>query len=374
MTAAAEQDVSQLRDAVPEDNEALIRLAAACTMAGDVSLRVDRAPDFFALNRLEGDASRVGVVTGAGGDRVIGCVAAARRRAYVNGAERTIGYVSDLKVDPSARGSGVADVLTEYAREVSRELCGLDAPVLCTILAGNRRMEHRSRGPRDTPVLTRFASLSVLAIPLLWERSERPSGVRVHSVQESDVEALCDTWTAVSHNRQFADARDADGFSGWVRSAPGLALHDYLVARDARGTVRGFLGVWDQSGFKQLRVVSYSRRLAVVRHAINAAAPLVGAAPLPRAGAALPALATVHVCAMDAIALRALVLEAYRRHRGGRHAFLTIGLDTRDSLLPATGGLLAQPTLVHAYVTTPRGSADPGQFNGLPLHYETALV
>jgi hypothetical protein len=72
--------------------------------------------------------------------------------------------------------------------------------------------------------------------------------------------------------------------------------------------------------------------------------------------------------------LRALLLEAYRRHRGGQHAFLTIGLDTRDPLIEATRGLLAQPTFAHAYVTSPRGLADPREFGALPLHYETALV
>jgi hypothetical protein len=29
---------------------------------------------------------------------------------------------------------------------------------------------------------------------------------------------------------------------------------------------------------------------------------------------------------------------------------------------------------VHAYVTSPRGSADPRLLVGLPLHHETALV
>src|SRR5881409_148887 len=160
MTSLAMHSALQLRDATPQDNDALIELAAACTMHGDIALRVDRAPDFFALNRLEGETSRVGVVTDRN-ERVVGCVAAARRAAYVNGVERTIGYVSDLKVHPAARRSGAADLLTQYARDASASLCGVEAPVLCTILAGNSSMEHRARGPRGAPVLSRFASLSV---------------------------------------------------------------------------------------------------------------------------------------------------------------------------------------------------------------------
>ena len=53
-----------IRDAKVSDNEGLIALAAACPMVGEISLRIDRGPSFFALNRLEGERWRVGVATG----------------------------------------------------------------------------------------------------------------------------------------------------------------------------------------------------------------------------------------------------------------------------------------------------------------------
>ncbi|MFN2566173.1 MAG: hypothetical protein ABR499_14345 [Gemmatimonadaceae bacterium] len=374
MTAAvATRPALVVRDATTADNAALVALSASCTMEGDVALRMDRAPEFFALNRLEGDAWRVGVAVDADGS-VVGCVAVARRRVWVNGVETTTAYVGDLKVLPAARGSGAADLLTEYARETSATLCGADAPVVLTILAGNRRMEHRTRGPRGTPVLARFATLAVAAVPLLWERRERVGGLSVRSASSADAEAMAALWREVAPGRQLASVIDAESLAVWVARAPGLALSDYLLAYDARGRLRGFVGVWDQASFKQMRVVSYSARLALARRAINLTAPLVGAARLPEPGEALPALASVHVCATDAAALRALLLEAYRRHRGGRYAFLTVGLDHGDPLRAATRGLLAQPTIVHAYVTTARGTGDPASLAGRPLHHETALV
>jgi hypothetical protein len=181
-------------------------------------------------------------------------------------------------------------------------------------------------------------------------------------------------WRSYACARQFADILDADTLHGWIRQAPGLSIENYLIATDARGRVQGFLGVWDQASFKQTRVVGYSKRLAWVRRGMNVIAPIVSAPPLPEPGGVLPALTTVHVCADDALVLRALLLEAYRRHRGGRHAFITIGLDARDPLCAATRGLLAQPTLVHAYVTTAAGSANPHDFSGRMLQHEAALV
>ena len=69
MTAAIafERDTVVVRDARDADNEALVALAAACPMAGDITMCVDRAPNFFALSKLEGSQCKVGVaVAGAG--------------------------------------------------------------------------------------------------------------------------------------------------------------------------------------------------------------------------------------------------------------------------------------------------------------------
>jgi hypothetical protein len=373
MTTTAVQQGIVIRDACASDNAGLVALTSECIMEGPVALRVDRAPDFFALNRLEGDAWRVGVACRAD-EGVIGCVAVSGREAYVNGSARRTSYASDLKIRPAERGCGAADLLSEYAREATRELAGDSGPCLLTILSGNRRMEHRARGPRGTPRLARFASLAALAIPLLWERRTAVAGVRVRRARSADLEEMARVWSRVAPRRQLAAALDADALARWIAAAPGLTISDYLVATDCTGRISGFLGVWDQASFKQLRVVRYSPRMAVARRALNVAARLAGAPPLPPAGEPLPVLATVHACAASPTALRVLLLGAYRRHRGGRHACMTIGLDVTDPQMAAVRGFFAQPTRVDAYVTTAAGVPNADLFDGRPLHFETALV
>src|SRR5689334_2229469 len=138
------------RPATSADNAGLLALAAACPMRGDLTLCVRREPDFFALNRLQGDRWDVGVVD-SGRAGVIGCVAVAERLAYVNGASQPTAYASDLKVHPAFRGrhngaGSVADALTEYARDT---LGAIDShmPVLVTVLGGNAAMAPRLLGP-----------------------------------------------------------------------------------------------------------------------------------------------------------------------------------------------------------------------------------
>ena len=365
------------RDAAGGDNAALVALAAACPMAGDVSLCVDRDPDFFALNRLEGERWRVGVAHAVDETALVGCIATAERRVYLHGRAERTAYVSDFKVHPAHRGGPVADALAGWARGACRDLGGERVPTTMTILAGNAPMERRAAGPRGLPPLARFATLQAWAVPLLWPRRERVPGVRVESASgERDLDEMAALWSRVAPGRQLAAVLDADALAAWVARAPGLSPESYLLARRGDGRLAGFVGVWDQSSFKRLRVTGYSRRLAAARLAVNAVAPLAGAAPLPPAGEPLRSLAAVHLCVpADAPdVLRALLLRAYALHRGRGWSFLTLGLDARDPLRAALAGLAAQPTAVHAYVSTPAGAYDGPPLGALPLHHEVALV
>ena len=113
-TLAPATGAQLVRDAEPADNDSLVQLAAACPMRGDLTMCIDRAPDFFSLVKLEGERWRVGVADVDG--TVVGCVAASERLSYVNGAATRTGYVGDLKVHPAHRNGVTADALAEFSR------------------------------------------------------------------------------------------------------------------------------------------------------------------------------------------------------------------------------------------------------------------
>jgi GNAT superfamily N-acetyltransferase len=366
----------RVRPAREDDNQALLDLAASSTMDGDVSLCVTRSPDFFALNRLEGDQWWVAVADDSAG-RPIGCIAGAERCCFLNGEPSRTLYVGDLKVHPGHRRRGVADALSGYAWRVAATAGG-HTPALVTVLAGNRAMEHRADGHGVAPALRHFATLRAHAVPLLWRRQRRGEGaaVRVGRATLEDVAEMAELWQRVAAQRNFASVFDAETLARWIDAAPGLSLADYRVARRRDGRLAGFVALWDQSTFKQLRVVGYSPRLAAFRLGFNAVAPAIGATRLPRPGAPLRCLAALHLCVppTDAGVLRALLLRAHDELRGGGYSFFTVGLDVRDPLSRALSGLHAQPTDVHAYVTTAGGGYDGPPLDGRPLHHEIALV
>ncbi|WP_155370996.1 GNAT family N-acetyltransferase [Catellatospora vulcania] len=345
----------RVRDARPGDNAALVDLASRCAMEGDLSLCIDRRPDFFALNRIAGDAWRVGVVDGDDGP--IACVAAARRMAYLDGEPAPLGYVGDLKVHPAHRRRGTARVLAQWAQAAARELAGPDAPLIGTVLAGNDAVEMLRR--QVEPGVRRRATIRSHSIDLLTRRRLPTTDLTVSVAGPADEPDMVALWRRVAASRQFAPV-----CASFPLAQPDV---EYLLARRPGGEPAGFVGLWNQHDIKQMRVTGYSPRLAAARVGFNLAAPLLRAPRLPRTGQELSYRTVVNPCASDPETLRTLVRHACNRLHG-QHSFLTIGLDVRDPLAQALTGLRAQPTDVDLLVL---GGPDD---LAAPVHFEIATV
>jgi ribosomal protein S18 acetylase RimI-like enzyme len=361
-----------IRDALASDNESLIALAAACPMVGDISLRIDRGPSFFALNRLEGERWKVGVAERDGA--VVGCVAVSERRSFVNGRETRTGYAGDLKVHPAHRDTKIADELSLYTERAFTALAPT-APVLITVLAGNRAMERRLSGPRGVPAFNRIGTIRTHSVPILWPRRVG-SSIAIASARWNDVAEMGALWQRVAPLRQLAPAFPVDAMAWLRRPVPGLDISSYRVARASTGELLGFFAVWDQRSFKQLNVVGYSPRMRIARSAFNAVATVVGGERLPEAGHPLNCVTIAHICVPGdrPEVLRALVASAHNDLRRSGVSFMNVGLDTRDPLSSAMDGFFAQPTDVNAYVTRARRGVPSESLAEAPVHYEIALV
>ncbi len=375
MTATMARPGLLVREANAGDNAALLELATACPMDGDIAFAVSRGPDFFALNRLEGSRWRLGVAESDG--RIAGCIMGAAPMTYLHGRPSLTLYAGDLKVHPTLRGVGVADALTEWVIAAFHELGTADTPILITILGGNRAMERRTGGRGGVAPFTRFATICAFSIPLLWPRSSRArEAIRVSPATDADIDEMASLWRRVAPGRQFAPTFDADELQAWIAGAPGLDIRDYRVARGSDGRIVGFMAWWDQSVFKQSRVLRYSPRLAVVRAAINGITRLSGGVGLPNVGEPLRYRTALHVCVPTGRPdiLRSLIRSSCAELRAEGYAFATVGLDVHDPLCAAMSGLGAQPTDVNAYVVTPGGPYAGAALDERPLHYEIALV
>lgn len=371
--ARRRDDAVVIRPATPEDNAGLVALSAACPMRAGMTLCVDRAPDFFALSRLQGDPWYV-VVAEDPGAGVIGCGGGAVRRLWLRGRPTRVMYAGDFKLHPRFRGGTLADRILRSGWPLCEE-AGI--PSLMAALAGNAPVERRVANPPaelPKPGLLGTVRVHTLLLPGL-SVTRPPRDIRVRSATPDDLDEMIALWDRVAPGRDGAPVLDAATLVRFVGDAPGLSLSDYLLAFRG-GTLVGSVGVWNQDRFKETRVLDFGRTVDLVRRAHDLVARPLGWPRLPDRGQALRALHAIHLCVPGAApeALAALLHAARRRCvRDGAVAF-EIGLDPRD---PLTRALRPFPRIgvdVRCYLSPVPGSDVAPLPSVAPLHFETALV
>jgi GNAT superfamily N-acetyltransferase len=359
-----------VRPATEADNTALVDLAASCPAEGAVGFCVDRAPNFFALNELEGERFEVGVVDGPDGP--VGSISVSWRNVNINGDKREVTYVNDLKVHPSFRRQGIASALIRWAR-ITCEQSSHDTPTLVTVPSGNHAIERLlADAAHDMPQLQPVGAVRVCVIPLLKRRRAPHNKFTVRRARSIDIDVMAELWCEVAPQRQFTTVHDGKSLERWIERAPGLSISDFLLAHRPDGRLAGFLGVWDQQSFKQTRVTSYSLPRAAMRLAFNVAAPFAGGTRLPRKGQQVRAATAVNLCVppADIAVMRSLLLAAYGELRNRDYAFLTLGLGTSDPLLDAVSGLFAQT----ADTAVALGGGETPELDDRPVFHEIGLL
>jgi hypothetical protein len=202
----------------------------------------------------------------------------------------------------------------------------------------------------------------------------RAGGLDLRPAGPDDLDELVAFLATTGPSRHFFPVVSAEDLTGG-RVFRDLALGDICLARRSCGIV-GSLGAWDQSAYKQEVVAAWSPSLARLRPAWDAAARLVGAAPLPRPGQAIRTgyAALGCVAGDDPAVWHALVAAARERAREQGLAFLMTSLDERDPLVDAAGRTLRVTYRSDLFVASFAG-LDPGRIlDGRPVHLENGAL
>lgn len=343
---SSERSPIVIREASVDDNEALLALTAATPMLGAVSLRIDRGPDFFGLLKLRGKA-KVLVATHRG--RVIGCISAAVRLAFVGGTPQPIGYIGDVKVHPSFAGSRIVLRLISALRE---DPIRRDVDLFFAVIAGGNRhalslMEGRLGTPRWRPIGS-FRVYELLPSPFL----RRSWPYDIGEARSYEHESLANLVNDVNRAYQF----------GPVVAAPPLTdgaldvnkpFAKTLVARLA-GRVVACAAIADMAHVKNNVIVDLPLSLRASLVALTPLRLLLPRFRVPSIGRPLrmlylrhPAHAEGHESALRLLIQRACY-EAYR----GSYSFAVLALHERDPLAVLVRGLPKFVFVSHAFVTS----------------------
>ncbi|NNF36812.1 MAG: GNAT family N-acetyltransferase [Saprospiraceae bacterium] len=308
-------DRYRIRLATADDNIQLLELTSRNPMKGNISLRIDRNPDFFSLLHLRGNFETI-VCEEKG--KIIGCLSVSKTDHFVNSDKIPIWYLSDFKVDREYRNTGIGH---DLARHCLQLLESRNADLLfCTTAKGNDRVLGFFKGRGGLPLFQKAAAFKVLQmLPLIFKRKHKNALITSH-LSEEEEELLIKTFNKYQL-----------GKATWIS---GLDNRIYIKYQDGKD-VMALISVIDTSTLKQNVVIDASRGMKFLIKSLSKLYDITGVFPFPGLGS------PIKICYIDGFyvregmeeCLRVLIQEARHYLYQQNLHFLTIGLDLKDPYL-----------------------------------------
>jgi hypothetical protein len=319
-----------------QEDAALRHLLRVNALPGEIRLSYEREPSYWAGAGLEGPTHQTMIVQDGAG-RAVGMGSRSVRRLYVNGEVQPVGYLSQMRVDPTyAWGMALPRALTAGWRFMRELHTDGRAPYYVVSLVAGESVAFRmmTLGLSDWPKLRAVGGLLTYALAVRRARTlpRLGSGMQLRRAHIDDRAAIASCLMRNGCRRHFAPVWEADEI-GDAAHTPDLALKNFwVVERDAQ--VVGTLARWDQSRFKQQIVRGYDERWLGVRRWVNWAARLGLAPHLPAVGERVRLAFASHL-AVDNDDLQvgaALLAAVYNDAVQAGDAYLMVGLDSEHPL------------------------------------------
>lgn len=247
-----------IRPVSPADNDALCRLSRETPMVGEVSVAIDRAPDYFAFYRLFGDGAfeldeseharyRGGTwaamvaeddETGCG---VVGVLMIAREESWLNGARVIVARPEDGRVHADFQRRGLAQ---KMAAEFLARYPGSPADfTIFYILRGNEKAEGSARKGVEwfTGIPVADVELSQLSPYVPYRESKY---LRVESATAADRDEIVGLLAEHYAGMNLAPVLAGDAWERMLTAHPGYGYEHIHVVR-LFGKIVALAGLWD---------------------------------------------------------------------------------------------------------------------------------
>ena len=302
---------------------------AADHMTGAIAVSFRREPSYFAGCRVQGDHAQVVKCTDTRTGALVGLGTRSTLLAYVDGAPRRIGYLSDLRVAAQYRRGTLLARGYRYFRRLHEQdpvsfyttvIYEGNAPALNTLVGGRAGLpDYVDWGRVLTPAIHLDFGVRACVVPDV--AIERGSIARLPEIVE-----FLNRW---QRHKQFAPVYRLEDFGNG--RFHGIAAEDFFLAVKARRVV-GTIAAWDQGAFRQAHVERYTAGLAAMRPVYNALSRVSPLKPLPRCGERIPYvyLACIATEEDDLDIFRCLLRATHDALRHGSWHFAIAGLHETD--------------------------------------------
>jgi GNAT superfamily N-acetyltransferase len=239
----AEQPAFRVRQAIPDDNAALLELDRQCVIAAATSVAFDRAPDFFARSRPYAHWRAYVAENDSG---LIGVGAMALKRVLVSGRSVEAAYLYDLRVAPNYRRLGVAKAVGDAIRAHARSFRPTVSYSL--VMEGNVASLTfvQVRGSRP------LRSCALNLIPV--EGIAGPDSNRLRSLGVSESESVLRLSRATHPGHDLFPFVDEASVRERLHRLDGAGFVG-LYGWEEGGRLAGCFGLWDYSPIMRMRIL-----------------------------------------------------------------------------------------------------------------------
>ncbi|MBZ0271843.1 GNAT family N-acetyltransferase [bacterium] len=352
----------------PADNDELCRLSLACPMKGEITVAIDRAPDYLRFYNLFGvqgvpdptdgqreEAERAGswvaavAVDDETGRGIVGVMMVATQRVLFNGRPVTIARPEDGRVHPDFQRRGIA---TKLAVHLMEKFPGAVFDMtIGYILRGNVKAETGIRETKDIwegGVVAGDFALTHLSL----YRPYRDPRLAVERASAADRDEIVDLLAGHYAGYNLAPVVNTQTWDGMMAASIGYACEDIRVVREA-GRIVALAGLWDDGAVR--RYVPYAWPFAF-RAGAAGARVLARALPIPappRLGEPMRAVYVKHLAARpgrESLLTPLLKACVNQVRRAGRHFTLWTAFADNDPLRHAAAPLTKTQSVSRLYL------------------------
>ncbi len=238
-----EQPAFRVREAIPEDNAALLALDRQCVVAAATPVAFDRSPDFFARSK---PYSHWRTYVAEEGSRLIGVGAMALKRVLVGGQSVEAAYFYDLRVAPEFRRLGVAKAVGNALRAYARTLH--PAISYSLVMEGNVASLSFVQARGSNPL--RSCRLSLIPV----EGIAVTGAPRLKDLGNSDLEPAFHLARATHSDHDLFPFPDVASVRDRLRRLAGSGFEGLYGSADGGG-LNACFGLWDYSPIMRMRIL-----------------------------------------------------------------------------------------------------------------------
>ena len=281
-----------VREATPEDDQALRQLVAVPMTTRGVMLSFQREPSYFQAAKVIYEVNDHAVIEDKTTKKLLACYGNGYRRCYVNGHVFPMRYACDLRVDLQFRGQSLLKLLGKKMQETMHHpnfnqiiIFNDNYAARAALQTGKSGLpNYYDEGLVETLTLTGFKTAQYPEIMQTQTKGQLDfSRMKRVTAQPQYIEQMNEFVQKMAQCYNFIPAYDFYGLLLKNEYFQGLSLHDFqLYLLD--GEIVGMFGLWSQSAFKQSKILHYHWSIGLIRPLYNLLARWAGLMTLPKIG------------------------------------------------------------------------------------------